>query len=269
MDIFTELYRQSTNTDSAKLARAQVAALSTARSVVGSFVELAKTASEGELRLSLTEDKIRTICSSVGEQYNVEATNLYDYVYSKLAADVAVTDPKRVKPDSPIGGTEGKKYQNTDDVPEDGKADAETDIAEMDPVLEDEPKRHKLKHDDKMDTQEDNEPGSGSGSTDSKAFPNHASTKTADSYGSADISDLINVCRAYAHMGSAIQEQLDSILDSGGVDSVEEGYLNMNAVPYMKEFLEAAARFGYEEEAQQGLEMIQSEDPDWGGSGRL
>lgn len=57
-----------------------------------------------------------------------------------------------------------------------------------------------------------------------------------------DLADVIEIADAYADMGNAIQDQLKDVLDCGIDSAIEEGKLNPNALKYMTQFLELAAR---------------------------
>jgi len=47
-----------------------------------------------------------------------------------------------------------------------------------------------------------------------------------------EVYDIIQICRAWDRMGSAVQDQLEDVLDGRGDD------INSNALPLMQDFLE-------------------------------
>jgi len=52
-----------------------------------------------------------------------------------------------------------------------------------------------------------------------------------------ELYDLIQLCKKYSHMGWAVQQQLDNILDVGLAAAIEEGKVNPNALNLVKDFL--------------------------------
>lgn len=74
-----------------------------------------------------------------------------------------------------------------------------------------------------------------------------------------DMADVIRIGKAYSKMGWAIQEQLESVLDLGIKQALEDGELNMNALSYIYEFLEVCEQLGIEE-AMISKELLQNEE---------
>jgi hypothetical protein len=178
MDMFTELYRLGQESYDSRLSRAQISAYAVAREKFLPFLKQAKTQEDADLRLDLGDSVLVSLAKAAAEKHGVEYGPVLSHITERLAAEVAVTKPKTVKPDAPIGGAEGKKYLETRPrkVPEEGLPDDRSDVNELDAVVE-EPKRHKqVEVDLNSDTQKDNKPGSGSGAS-GKSFPAHSSVK--------------------------------------------------------------------------------------------
>lgn len=169
MDMWTELQKQEEQSDAARLARAKTGASSEVRQRLASFVTAGADQQERDVRIMLAEGSIREITAANAQAHGVDEEAVFEAVRAKLAAETAVTKPETKKVDSPIGGEEGKKYEDNKEAP---KVDGKTDTSELKPVVEN-PVRHKEETVDlDSDTQADNKPGKGAGSSDSKSFPN-------------------------------------------------------------------------------------------------
>ena len=59
-----------------------------------------------------------------------------------------------------------------------------------------------------------------------------------------DSYSVLEICRAYARLGSAVQDQLDTIVEHGG--DLEGADVNLNAAAMIHEFFQRAA--GYEDD---------------------
>ena len=60
-----------------------------------------------------------------------------------------------------------------------------------------------------------------------------------------DISDIINICREYNKLGWQIQNQVETILDTGVAQAIETGYVKRESLPHIKSFLCSICKNAY------------------------
>jgi hypothetical protein len=60
-----------------------------------------------------------------------------------------------------------------------------------------------------------------------------------------DISDIINICREFNKLGWNIQSQIESMLELGVAESINNGIVNKQSLPHIKNFLNAICRNPY------------------------
>ena len=71
-----------------------------------------------------------------------------------------------------------------------------------------------------------------------------------------DISDIISICREYNKLGWQIQSQVESILDMGIEESIQQGYLKRESIPHIKNFLQQITKNAYFGEAVDQAEEV-------------
>lgn len=106
-----------------------------------SFIMQGETQEERDLRLDLVDKDVRRVSELFAEKYDVEVEPVYSFAKAKLAENTAVTEPKTIDPEKPIG-------EISEEGGEERFADALTDVNSLEAVLVDEDgldevKRHK------------------------------------------------------------------------------------------------------------------------------
>jgi hypothetical protein len=208
-DFGDSLYKEANSSNRQRLSYAEIEVKKGLEAGPFQLLKNAKTETELEQRKALIQGRVDELVTLASNKYEVDAQALQAYASTKVA-EVAVTKPKSVKPDSPIGGSsEDSKYADTDKTPD---VDGKTTVDDEKAVVE-EPKRHKLETVDlNKDKQKD------------------ASVK--ESASSLDLLDLMEICKEYNQMGWAVVEQLETYLETGSLEG-----LNPNAVEYFQDFL--------------------------------
>ena len=90
-------------------------------------------------------------------------------------------------------------------------------------------------------------------STDSKK--NEAANETFST--PINISDIISVCKDYNKLGWNIQNQMETIMEAGIKESINNGIISVSALPFIKDFLQGICENPYFGEAtDQAYECI-------------
>lgn len=149
-------------------------------------------------RLAYVAGEITRLCDEVAEITSVSGADI-ERMLRRLIAETVVSEPKKQKVE------DRKEIENTTDVPlEEGQT--RTDIKDQEAVLEE---------------------------------PKKKSQKTAmKKMARGDIFDILEFAKAYAGLGWAVQEQLETLLaESGFWDAATAKELNPNAVDMIEETL--------------------------------
>lgn len=139
-DFWASLQAQEKMSKATDERRASVHAALESINRFSSFVKNAADEEERDLRLDLVDKDVRRLAELFAEKHEVEVEPVYSYAKERLAAEVAVTEPKKVDPEKGIG-------EETHEGGPDRFADDETDVNSLESVMEedgiDNPKRHK------------------------------------------------------------------------------------------------------------------------------
>ncbi len=60
-----------------------------------------------------------------------------------------------------------------------------------------------------------------------------------------DISDIISICQEYNKMGPALQKQLENLIECGIEESLADGSVKKESLPYIKDFLLSVSKNAY------------------------
>lgn len=60
-----------------------------------------------------------------------------------------------------------------------------------------------------------------------------------------DISDIISICREYNKLGWKLQSQVENILEVGVEESIRNGSVRQDSLPFIKDFLEKIVQNAY------------------------
>lgn len=60
-----------------------------------------------------------------------------------------------------------------------------------------------------------------------------------------DISDIISICKEYNKLGHQIQNQIDTILENGIDQTIKNGCIKIESLPYIKMFLKQIIKNPY------------------------
>lgn len=60
-----------------------------------------------------------------------------------------------------------------------------------------------------------------------------------------DISDIISICREYNKLGWKLQSQIENILEVGVEESIKNGSVRQDSLPFIKDFLQQIVKNAY------------------------
>jgi hypothetical protein len=69
-----------------------------------------------------------------------------------------------------------------------------------------------------------------------------------------NISDIISICREYHKLGWQLQYQIESLLEVGVEQSIKDGHVKANSLPFIKDFLQRIVGNVYFGDASQQAE---------------